>query len=68
MHWKKGTVNICAISLATAIMVNTTKMESMKFYPDVIYYTSPGPIFYVDSEYEVRNQIFQKWHAPCLQQ
>ena len=34
------------------------KMESMKPYPDVMYYTSPGPIFNVDSEYEVRNQIW----------
>ena len=30
----------------------------MKPYPDVTYYTSPGPIFHVDSEYEVRNQIW----------
>ena len=30
----------------------------MKPYPDVTYYTSLGPIFYVDSEYEVRNQIW----------
>ena len=31
------------------------KMESMKPYPDVMYYTSPGQIFHVDSHYEVRN-------------
>ena len=29
----------------------------MKPYPDVMYYTSPEPIFHVDLEYEVRNQI-----------
>ena len=37
------------------------KMESRKPYPDVTYYTPPGPIFHVDLEYEVRNQI---WN-PC---
>ena len=55
MHWKKRTVDICTTSLVTAIMV---KMELMKPYLDVTYYTSPGPIFYVDSEYDVRNQIW----------
>ena len=34
------------------------KMESMKPYPHVMHYTSPGPIFHVDLEYEVRNQIW----------
>ena len=39
------------------------KMESMKPYPDVMYYTSPGPILHVDSQYEVRNQILDLCHV-----
>ena len=62
IHWEKGTVDVCAISLATAIMVNIPKMESMKPYPDVMYYISPGPILHEDSQYEVRNQILDLCH------
>ena len=39
------------------------KIESLKPYPDIMYYTSPGPIFHVDSEYEVRNQILDLCHV-----
>ena len=39
------------------------KMESMKPYPDVMYYTLPGPILHVDSKYEVRNQILDLCHV-----
>ena len=39
------------------------KMESMKPYPDVMYYTSSGPILHVDSQYDVRNQILDLCHV-----
>jgi hypothetical protein len=63
LHCETGIVDICAISLATTITVNITKMESMKPHPYVMYYTSPGLIFHVDSEYEVRNQILDWYHV-----
>ena len=58
MYIHEGTADICAIPIA----VNITKNASIKPYPDVIYYTSPGPVFHVDSESEVRISILYPCH------
>ena len=58
MYWQKGTVDICATSLVTGIMVNIIKNGNNETLSIFHVYTSPGPIFHVDSEYEVRNQIW----------
>ena len=75
MYWQKGTVDICATSLVTGIMVNIIKNGNNETLSIFHVYTSPGPIFHVDSEYEVRNQIWDLcqvlwaglcWMAVCM--
>ena len=63
MHWKKGLYISVQHPLLRQLRSILPKMESMKPYPDVMYYTSPGPIFHVDSEYEDRNQIWELCHV-----
>ena len=63
IQWKKGLLISVQYTLLQQSQSILPKIELMKPYPDIMYYTSPGPIFHVDSEYEVRNQILNVCHV-----
>ena len=63
IRWEKGLLISVQCTLLQQSQSILPKIESMKPYPDVTYYTSPGPIFHVDSEYEVQNQILDVCHV-----
>ena len=59
---EKGTIISGLQSLLEQIQWLLPKMEQMKPHQDMTYYTSPGPVFYVDWGSEVRIPIFCLWH------
>ena len=63
IHWEKGLLIFVQYTLLQQSHSILPKIESMKPYSDNMYYTSPGPIFHIDSEYEVRNQILDVCHV-----
>ena len=59
----QGTVYILLYLLLQPLQSILPKMAYMKPYLDVTYYTSPGPIFHVDSESEVIISILDLCHV-----
>ena len=59
---EKGTIISGLESLLEQIQWLLLKMGQMKPHQNMTYYTLPGPVFYIDSWFEVKIPTFCLWH------
>ena len=57
-QYEEGSLISCLLPLQQPLWALLPKMEYVKPHKNITYDMSPGPVFHVDSEYEVRIPIF----------